>query len=50
MIRPSVRMHRSMRQRNEVREQIGSERPVYLGFDVDGLDPSVAPEPGNRVG
>jgi guanidinobutyrase len=30
----------------EVREQIGGERPVYLSFDVDGLDPSVAPGTG----
>jgi len=30
----------------EVREQIGSERPVYLSFDIDGLDPSVAPGTG----
>jgi guanidinobutyrase len=29
-----------------VREQIGSERPVYLSFDIDGLDPSVAPGTG----
>lgn len=31
---------------NEVREQIGSETPVYLTFDIDGLDPSVAPGTG----
>jgi guanidinobutyrase len=30
----------------EVRDQIGSERPVYLSFDIDGLDPSVAPGTG----
>lgn len=30
----------------EVREQIGTERPVYLSFDIDGLDPSVAPGTG----
>jgi guanidinobutyrase len=30
----------------EVREQIGSERPLYLSFDIDGLDPSVAPGTG----
>lgn len=30
----------------EVRSQIGSERPVYLSFDIDGLDPSVAPGTG----
>ena len=30
----------------EVREQIGSETPVYLSFDIDGLDPSVAPGTG----
>lgn len=30
----------------EVREQIGRERPVYLSFDIDGLDPSVAPGTG----
>lgn len=27
----------------EVREQIGEEVPVYLSFDIDALDPSVAP-------
>ncbi|GAB5414533.1 MAG: agmatinase [Congregibacter sp.] len=31
---------------DEVREQIGAERPVYLSFDIDGLDPSVAPGTG----
>jgi guanidinobutyrase len=31
---------------DEVREQIGPERPVYLSFDIDGLDPSVAPGTG----
>jgi guanidinobutyrase len=30
----------------EVREQIGPERPLYLSFDIDGLDPSVAPGTG----
>ena len=30
----------------EVREQIGPEMPVYLSFDIDGLDPSVAPGTG----
>ncbi|MFK8041313.1 agmatinase [Congregibacter sp.] len=30
----------------EVREQIGAEHPVYLSFDIDGLDPSVAPGTG----
>ena len=30
----------------EVREQIGVERPTYLSFDIDGLDPSVAPGTG----
>ena len=30
----------------EVREQIGPDRPVYLSFDIDGLDPSVAPGTG----
>ena len=30
----------------EVREQIGREGPVYLSFDIDGLDPSVAPGTG----
>ncbi|MFT7288757.1 MAG: guanidinobutyrase [Halieaceae bacterium] len=39
----------------EVREQIGPQRPVYLSFDIDGLDPSVAPgtgtpEPGGLSG
>ncbi|MGB1009066.1 MAG: agmatinase [Thiolinea sp.] len=30
----------------EVRAQIGTETPVYLSFDIDGLDPSVAPGTG----
>jgi len=30
----------------EVREQIGVDTPVYLSFDIDGLDPSVAPGTG----
>lgn len=37
------------------RERIGPDRPVYLTFDIDGLDPSVAPgtgtpEPGGLTG
>lgn len=31
---------------DEVRERIGAEAPVYLSFDIDGLDPSVAPGTG----
>lgn len=31
---------------DEVREQIGAQRPIYLSFDIDGLDPSVAPGTG----
>jgi guanidinobutyrase len=31
---------------NEVRQRIGTETPVYLSFDIDGLDPSVAPGTG----
>jgi len=39
----------------EVRDRLGPERPVYLSFDIDGLDPSVAPgtgtpEPGGLSG
>lgn len=39
----------------EVREQVGTDHPVYLSFDIDGLDPSVAPgtgtpEPGGLSG
>jgi len=30
----------------EVREAIGPKMPVYLSFDIDGLDPSVAPGTG----
>ena len=30
----------------EVRQTIGTEIPVYLSFDIDGLDPSVAPGTG----
>lgn len=38
-----------------IREKIGSQLPVYLSFDIDGLDPSVAPgtgtpEPGGLTG
>ncbi len=29
-----------------VRERIGTDTPVYLSFDIDGLDPSVAPGTG----
>jgi guanidinobutyrase len=40
---------------DELREMIGSTGPVYLSFDIDGLDPSVAPgtgtpEPGGLTG
>ena len=31
---------------DEVREQIGPDMPAYLSFDIDGLDPSVAPGTG----
>lgn len=31
---------------DSVREKIGPDRPVYLSFDIDGLDPSVAPGTG----
>jgi guanidinobutyrase len=30
----------------EVRDTIGTEMPTYLSFDIDGLDPSVAPGTG----
>ncbi|MDG1390013.1 MAG: agmatinase [Halioglobus sp.] len=30
----------------EIRGVIGTETPVYLSFDIDGLDPSVAPGTG----
>ena len=30
----------------EIRGQIGPETPLYLSFDIDGLDPSVAPGTG----
>lgn len=30
----------------EIRQQIGSEIPTYISFDIDGLDPSVAPGTG----
>jgi guanidinobutyrase len=40
---------------DEVREAIGVDTPTYLSFDIDGLDPSVAPgtgtpEPGGLTG
>lgn len=31
---------------DEVRSQIGPDIPMYLSFDIDGLDPSVAPGTG----
>jgi guanidinobutyrase len=31
---------------NEVRDTIGANFPTYLSFDIDGLDPSVAPGTG----
>ena len=31
---------------NEVRQAIGPDTPTYLSFDIDGLDPSVAPGTG----
>jgi guanidinobutyrase len=31
---------------DEVREMIGPDHPTYLSFDIDGLDPSVAPGTG----
>lgn len=39
----------------EIGDSLGSEAPVYLSFDIDGLDPSVAPgtgtpEPGGLTG
>lgn len=30
----------------EIRKSFGEDRPVYLTFDIDGLDPSVAPGTG----
>ena len=30
----------------EVREKIGTETPVYLSFDIDGIDPAFAPGTG----
>lgn len=40
---------------DEFREKVGNETPAYLSFDIDGLDPSVAPgtgtpEPGGLTG
>ena len=40
---------------DEIRQTIGQEHPTYLSFDIDGLDPSVAPgtgtpEPGGLTG
>lgn len=31
---------------SDVRKSIGGKKPVYLSFDIDGLDPSVAPGTG----
>ena len=33
---------------DEVRQQMGSG-PVYISFDIDGLDPAFAPGTGKRV-
>lgn len=30
----------------EVRQRVGADTPTYLSFDIDGLDPSVAPGTG----
>ncbi len=30
----------------EIRQQVGPDAPLYLSFDIDGLDPSVAPGTG----
>lgn len=40
---------------NDIRARIGEATPTYLSFDIDGLDPSVAPgtgtpEPGGLTG
>lgn len=40
---------------DDIRSQIGDAHPLYLSFDIDGLDPSVAPgtgtpEPGGLAG
>jgi len=40
---------------DDVRKRLGAEGPSYLSFDIDGLDPSVAPgtgtpEPGGLTG
>ena len=32
----------------EVRQQMGSG-PVYISFDIDGLDPAFAPGTGKRI-
>jgi guanidinobutyrase len=39
----------------QIRAKIGPDQPAYLTFDIDGLDPSVAPgtgtpEPGGLTG
>lgn len=31
---------------DEVREQIGPDHPVYISFDIDGIDPAYAPGTG----
>ena len=31
---------------SDIRDRIGESRPVYLSFDIDGLDPSAAPGTG----
>jgi guanidinobutyrase len=33
-----------------VRRGIGASQPTYLSFDIDGLDPSVAPGTGTLTG
>ena len=34
---------------SEVREQMG-DGPVYITFDIDALDPSIAPGTGQKFG
>ena len=34
---------------NSIREQMGSECPVYFTFDIDGIDPAYCPGTGQCI-
>ena len=34
---------------DSIREQMGSHRPVYFTFDIDGIDPAYCPGTGQCI-